>query len=265
MTESQQAQALNAAFPTEPVHPELHQRIENLTPLSPTVTGYKLKFRHVFAAFAVLWVGHNIPAAVQVWEKSLGGSAHIQYFGYTKSGKRTLTMDMWCNGFDLRIHYKDKTKNNKNINSIIIYKNNMKYTFDKDTKTLTLQKNIRRSNYQKLDSFFKVLTTTLLRTHDTRNFTEINGVPMVQSVFSHGHMTVTDPITGNTYSKDDQGRLTELTVFTSRLPDSLFEPNFPDVQNTIYLATEEDDSPSSLPLLSMIRVNAMDALKGEHP
>ena len=42
MIEPEIEASLNAAFPTEPVSDALKQRVENLTPLAPVVTGYKL-------------------------------------------------------------------------------------------------------------------------------------------------------------------------------------------------------------------------------
>jgi hypothetical protein len=60
--------AIPLVFPAEKASPELHTRVQALQPSTKTAPRLlSLRFRWVVAVVAMLWIGHNIPAALRVW------------------------------------------------------------------------------------------------------------------------------------------------------------------------------------------------------
>lgn len=73
-------QTIPLVFPAEKASPELHTRVQALQPSTKTAPRLvSLRFRWVVAVVAMLWIGHNIPAALRVWNHK----------GYTYASQHT--------------------------------------------------------------------------------------------------------------------------------------------------------------------------------
>ncbi|WP_309711576.1 hypothetical protein [Armatimonas sp.] len=174
MTESEQAQALKAAFPAEPVSEILKQRIANLTPLQPVVTGYKLKCRHVFAIFAVLWIGHNIPVAIKVTKQSLAPNrTHTRMYRIepTPDGtgvQRVLFSESWGKERWLKAHFLPSDRDEETTQ---LFLENVHYSYKhkKNELVITHVKPFKPSVFEEYKILFiQALPILLLRTHDNR-------------------------------------------------------------------------------------------------
>lgn len=262
MTESEQTQSLQAAFPTEPVRPELSQRIENLTPLTPTVTGYKLKFRHVFAVFAVLWIGHNVPVALKAWTASEKRQEHRQDWVIQPDGKRVLEMETWAKDGKFKIHiYKTSKKYPERIS---IFTNEINYNFNGDSKTLEITKHEDLSRISKYDNTANIIATCLFRTYDTRPKAKDNNKIFVAREYWASNDAIYDPdpetpIIAST--KLGKNYIREVTRGVA-ISDALFEPNFPPGTKIKNVPDSSIPPPS---LFAMFRNHVERLLSRPHP
>jgi hypothetical protein len=79
-------QAIPLVFPAEKASPELHTRVQALQPPPKAALRFPpLRFRGVVAIVVLLWIGHNIPAAVRAWNN----------IGYSPRGYHTTR---WVHG-----------------------------------------------------------------------------------------------------------------------------------------------------------------------
>ncbi|WP_394796164.1 hypothetical protein [Armatimonas sp.] len=177
MTESEQTKALQAAFPTEPISDALKQRVENLTPLAPIVTGYKFKFRHAFATFAVLWIGHNVPTAIKVWNlRTSAPTRYQQLWIEPKDGKRILHSEAWSKGNNCLYHLhavtgiqKESISYTSNSNQLIYYPNTKSATIQNLNLTLTMPPLVKKIR------ILEIVALLMFRAKDNRTNYPMNG------------------------------------------------------------------------------------------
>ncbi|MBB6053359.1 hypothetical protein [Armatimonas rosea] len=254
MTEPEQTQSLQAAFPTEPVRPELSQRIENLTPLTPTVTGYKLKFRHIFAVFAVLWIGHNVPTALKIAKQNLAPVGyHTRLYLYNLSStnrqkaERVLRLESWHRGGKIRTNTLDMEGR---LETIDIYADHTNFSYNKslNTVTITHMPEIKVSPYERYKTIaINTIPILLFRTRDNR-----------PTEFKYGKQLRVARIGSKNYYYDPETELviqikeldkgkSQMEVETSvHIPDSVFWVDFPkDAKRTETTWTNSNGRPST--------------------
>lgn len=253
MTESEQAKALQAAFPTEPVSDALRTRVENLTPLAPVVTGYKFKFRHAFAAFAVLWIGHNVPATIERWRITNPRPSYNQTWHTATDGKRFLSTELWHKNRKLRIQRYSPVDGK--LESIEI-EGKYHYIFDVKRGVITLYKwEGDRAHYQKTQSLVQLLSLLFFRTRFTH-----------RSEYSRSNFTPKYDPTTDTYSLCDQsGQILSSTSYSTPIPDALFVPNYPSGIPVFRPRSQDNYVISPLNVLAAFQREAQASFLGQRP
>lgn len=227
MTESDQTAALKSAFPTEPVPERLKTRIENLTPLPPTVTGYRFKFRHALAAFAVLWIGHNVPTAIWSAKASNFKIMHTKQWKIT-NGQKILRLEAWSNRNVMRVHYLPIPGVQEE--RIEITKTGIKLRYEPHRNMIIkINTNYNPFSYiggSRTSSYILTyIPILLLRTHDTRINGSLNERPVKIITISDSTLYI-DPLTERQIGWQYQDNYAEAD-YDTYVPDSFFEPQFP--------------------------------------
>ncbi len=226
MTESEQAKALEAAFPTDPVSDALRQRVENLTPLAPIVTGYKFKFRHALAAFTVLWIGHNVPTAIKVWNlRTSAPTSYEQLWIEPKDGKRVLHSEVWRKGNNCLYHrhavtgiQKESLSYASNSNQLIYYPN---------TKSATIQNlNLTMSPLVKKIRILEIVALLMFRAKDNRTNYPMNGQTSSVIETPSGYQ-ILDNKERYLIVRHNPSKSTMLFKYDMKIEDDIFTPKLP--------------------------------------
>ena len=241
-------QAIPLVFPAEKASAALHTRVQALQPPPKAALRFlPLRFRWVVATIMLLWVGHNIPAAVRAWNnigyppKALHTTrwAHgptkdyLQGEAWSARGKsRDVTYGNWK--WDTKTQSRSWAKYEHPTLVIITERKSYSFTPGDSAvpvQVMTLPKATPRSLQQRLFTtfsilFFRVLDRPVLLPHGkkiVRTFPENSREGFVTT-------TTYEPETGRYLidRKNPQGAGT-LQVYepVAAVPESYFVPDFP--------------------------------------
>ena len=278
MNDTEIQNALKSAFPTEATSEALRARVESLTPLAPVVTGYRFKFRHAFAAFAVLWIGHNVPVALR--DVGMDSTSHQRTWkivpnparqaGAKGKDTRILSHEFWRKGNLSKSHYFGIS--GRNNESITFGRDHVSYTYypkyyPKTHQVFVFNQRPRvTSPLSKLrNKFITMLPILLLRTHDNRPTEYQNGKKVkVWRIGSHTYYS--DPSTEAIVQARFDNEISEIEV-NIPIPDSLFAPDFPEdtnfiEQKKVHSTTTQEDFDSSWMLF---KYKLQQYTSGQHP
>lgn len=254
MTEEALEEAIQTAFPTEPAREALQARIAALTPLRPQPLPLRQLVKRVLAVASLLWICHNIPAAIEIWTPPPAPpkSRHTRHWKVGVDGTYTLTGESWRKGTWQK--------------SIAFRRNRWEASMIRDGKHYYSPPPERIGSvgpgiYNLEDWRARALNTVatlLFRTWDRRSVTHYRGTDLRIVSFTLQNpprliKRYIDPKTRRTLltiSKDKEGRITSRseTFYDEPLSDSLFtweyplENSFVTEQKTIVESPEEGET-----------------------